>query len=105
MQIKIDIPEDVYTRLFDNDTDFYEIDDILTMAKSIRKGTPLTPSVLADMLMEERIRGKLKQDISYSKDIIDDVRCKLTVNIIDHRPCYCGAELREVWREKSEDKE
>lgn len=60
----------------------------------------VTASVLADALMEERIKGELKQDISYSKDIIDDVRCRLTVNIIDHRPCYCGAELREVWREE-----
>lgn len=66
---------------------------------AIKNGTPLTPDMLANLLMEERIRGKLKQDISYSKDVIDDVRCKLTVNIIDHRPCYCGAELRELWRE------
>ena len=60
----------------------------------------LTASVLADLLMEERIRGELKQDISYSKDIIDDVKCRLTVSIIDHRPCYCSAGLREVWREQ-----
>ena len=70
---------------------------------AIKNGTLLTPDVLADLLMEERIRGELKQDISYSKDIIDDVKCKLSVDIIDRRPCYCGAELREVWRE-SEDK-
>ena len=41
MQIVIDIDEDVYTRLFDNGTDFYDTDDILAMAKAIRKGTPL----------------------------------------------------------------
>lgn len=41
MQIVIDIDENVFTRLFDNGTDFYDIDDILAMAKSIRKGTPL----------------------------------------------------------------
>lgn len=68
--------------------------------EAIANGTPLTPDILADLLMEERIRGELKQDISYLKDIIDDVRCKLTVDIIDHRPCYCGAGLREVWREQ-----
>lgn len=67
--------------------------------EAIANGTSLTPDMLADLLMEERIRGELKQDISYSKDIIDNVRCKLTVDIIDRRPCYCGAELREVWRE------
>ena len=41
MQIVIDIDENVYTRLFDNGTDFYDTDDILAMAKAIRKGTPI----------------------------------------------------------------
>ena len=41
MQIVIDIDENVYARLFDNGTDFYETDDILAIAKAIRKGTPL----------------------------------------------------------------
>ena len=72
--------------------------------KAIENGTPLTVDVLADLLMEERIRGELKQDISYSKDVIDDVKCRLTVDIIDHRPCYCGAALREVWRENKDKK-
>ena len=76
-----------------------EINELSYYERIIANGTPLTPDILADLLMEERIRGKLKQDISYSKDIIDDVRCRLTVDIIDHRPCYCGSELREVWRE------
>lgn len=65
----------------------------------IANGTPLTPGVLADALMEERIRGKLYFDTNFEKDVIRDVKCKLTVNIIDRRPCYCGSELREVWRE------
>ena len=56
----------------------------------------LTPDMLADLLMEERIRGDLKQDVTYTKDIADGVRCDLTIEIIDHRPCHCGAELREV---------
>ena len=102
MKIVIDIDDEDYKRI-------QGISDVFNSLTSrtysaIRNGTPLTPDMLADLLMEERIRGKLKQDISYSKNIIDDVRCKLTVGIIDHRPCYCGAELREVWRE-SEDKE
>lgn len=62
----------------------------------------ITPTVLADALMEERIRGKLDSDTTFEKDIIRDVKCRLTVSIIDHRPCYCGAELREVWRESEE---
>lgn len=70
---------------------------------AIKNGTPLTPEVLADALMEERIRGKLDSDTTFEKDIIPDVKCRLTVDIRDCRPCYCGGELREVWRE-SEDK-
>ena len=71
---------------------------------AIKNGTPLTPNVLADALMEERIKGKLDSDTTFEKNIIRDVKCRLTVSIKDHRPCYCGAELKEVWRE-SEDKE
>ena len=101
MQIVIDIDENVFTRLFDNDTEDHGIakDDLSAIAQSIRKGTPLTTSVLADMLMEERIRGELDYDTTFEQDIIRDVKCILTVSIRDHRPCYCGAELREVWRE------
>lgn len=79
-----------------------EINELSYYERIIANGTPLTPDILTDLLMEKRIRGELKQDISYSKDIIDNVRCKLTVNIIDRRPCYCGTELREVWRESEE---
>ena len=43
MKIVIDIDENVFTRLFDNGTEDYEIvnDDLFTIAKSIRNGTPL----------------------------------------------------------------
>ena len=99
MQIVIDIPEAIYEEVMSGDWSNFAP---YGFCKAIENGTPLTPDILADLLMEERIRGGLKQDISYSKDIIDDVRCRLTVEIIDHRPCYCGAELREVWRESEE---
>ena len=100
MKIAIDIPEDTYNYIKANGAriPYYKLTD------AIKNGTPLTSDALADLLMEERIRGELKQDISYSKDIIPDVKCRLTVDIKDRRPCYCGTELREVWRE-SEDKE
>lgn len=70
--------------------------------KAIENGTPLTANVLADALMEERIRGELTSDTDFVKDIIHDVKCKLTVSIKDNRPCYCGSGLREVWRESEE---
>lgn len=98
MKLLIEIPEKTYHMI---NTGTYDYGDMNII---IQNGTPLTPDILADMLMEERIRGELKQDISYSKDVIDDVRCKLTVDIIDHRPCYCGTELREVWRENKGEK-
>lgn len=43
MKIVIDINEDVFARLFDNGTEDYAIanDDLVAIAKSIRKGTPL----------------------------------------------------------------
>ena len=43
MQIVIDIDENVFTRLFDNGIEDYEImnDDLFAIAKSIRTGTPL----------------------------------------------------------------
>lgn len=97
MQIVIDIPEEEYEDIINS-----EDCGLHRLTRAIANGTPLTPNVLADALMEERIRGELKQDISYSKDIIDNVKCTLTVSIRDRRPCYCGAELREVWRESEE---
>ena len=80
-----------------------EDEHILDLLADIKNAPPVTPHILADALMEERIRGKLDSDTTFEKDIIPDVKCRLTVSIRDRRPCYCGAELREVWRE-SEDK-
>lgn len=44
MKIVIDIPEDVYTRLFDNGIQDNEIavDDICEMARALRLGIPLS---------------------------------------------------------------
>ncbi len=43
MKMLIDIPEDVYTRLFDNGIQDNEIavDDVCEMARALRLGTPL----------------------------------------------------------------
>jgi len=103
MKLIIDIDEDTYKARQHWVANQKKMVDKVDIA--IANGTSLTPNVLADLLMEERIRGELKQDISYSKDVIDNVRCKLTVEIIDRRPCYCGAELRAVWRERKDSAE
>ena len=44
MQIVINIPKDVYTRLFDNGIQDNEIavDDVCEMARALRLGTPLS---------------------------------------------------------------
>lgn len=94
MQYRIDDSATLSTR------DVVNVDDI----EDLPPVTPhLTPTVLADALMEERIRGELDSDTTFEKDIIRDVKCTLTVSIRDRRPCYCGAELREVWRESEEE--
>ena len=121
MKLVIDIPDDelrhcvscesgemTLTLSINETVDGYDITSIVSdtydgnTPLKYKKVEPLTPDILADLLMEERIRGELKQDTSYSKDIIDDVKCKLTVDIIDRRPCYCCAQLSEVWRESEE---
>ena len=96
MQVLIEISKDDYRKVQDGRA------SVSMMRKAIRNGTPLTSTILANALMEERIRGKLSSDTTFEKDVIEDVKCRLTVSIRDHRPCYCGAELREVWRESEE---
>lgn len=93
MKVIIDVTEEDFRKVQDGRA------SVVMMRDAIRNGTPLTLNTLADALMEERIRGKLDSDTTFEKDIIRDVKCRLTVDIIDNRPCYCGAELREVWRE------
>jgi len=96
IKLMVKIPENIWVAI--QNGEYCGILDDRTY-NAIKNGTPLTPNVLADALMEERIRGKLDSDITFEKDIICDVKCRLDVSIKDRRPCYCGAELREVWRE------
>lgn len=63
MKIVIDIDENVFTRLFDNGTEDYEIvnDDLFAIAKSIRKGTPLPKGYeQADILDKIRAEARFK---------------------------------------------
>lgn len=96
VELIVKIPESIWVAI--QNGEYCGILDDRTY-NAIKNGTPLTLKVLADALMEERIRGKLDSDTTFKKDIIPDVECRLTVSIRDHRPCYCGAELKEVWRE------
>ena len=103
MRLVIEISENDYSAIMSRIEYSEGCDNAIDNAfMAIAHGKRLTSDILADLLMEERIRGELRQDISYSKDVIDDVKCRLDVSIRDHRSCYCGAELREVWRESEE---
>ena len=64
MKIVIDIPEDVYTRLFDNGIQDNEIatDDICKMARSVRLGTPL-PKEHGRLIDEKVILGMIDKDV------------------------------------------
>lgn len=72
MKIVIDIPEDVYTRLFDNDVQDNEIttDDICEMARSIRLGTPL-PKEHGRLIDEKVILGMANKDLNWVYDLSD----------------------------------
>ena len=63
MQIVIDIPEDVYTRLFDNGIQDNEIsvDDVCEMARAIRLGTPL-PKGHGRIIDESQVTGTFTWD-------------------------------------------
>jgi len=57
VELVIKIPEDVYTRLFDNGIQDNEIavDDICEMARALRMGTPLEEEL-------EKIKAEIKKE-------------------------------------------
>ena len=69
MRVVVDIPEDVYTRLFDNGIQDNEIavDDVCEMARALRLGAPQeTVTEFADRCREcgrEKVLDKIKGDI------------------------------------------
>lgn len=66
MNILIDIPEKLALDGFERS---FTEDEKDTLVKAIGNGTPLIQEVLVDALMEERIRGSLKSDMTFRKDI------------------------------------
>lgn len=76
MELVIKIPEDVYTRLFDNDIQDNEIavDDVCEIARSIRKGKSL-PKGHGDLI---------------------DVNRKITISIYDEQDEKWGEETLTV---------
>ena len=86
MKLVIDIPEDVYTRLFDNGIQDNEIavDDVCEMARAIRLGTSLLKGHGRLMILSE---DKLKEnqinlDFSCQKWISEVGLSNATVAII-----------------------
>lgn len=72
MQIVIDIDENVFTRLFDNGTEDYEIanDDLCVIAKAIRKGIPLPKG-----------HGRLIDADAMFKDICNSIESMTNIGI------------------------
>ena len=62
MKLIINIPEDVYTRLFDNGIQDNEItiDDICEMARALRLGTPLEEEL-------EKIKAEIQDLIDFEE--------------------------------------
>ena len=98
MQIMINMPDE-YCYVLDDYVRFYDGTIVGEILSVVKNGVPLTCSELAYRLIDKRVYGELKQDMSYTKDVIEDVKCRVDVKLIDHRSCYCGAELKEVWRD------
>ena len=70
MKLIIDIPEDVYTRLFDNGIQDNEIavDDVCEIARALRLGTPLD-DVKAEM------EKQIKRDFAFAETETLKVPC------------------------------
>ena len=87
MRLVIDIPEDVYTRLFDNGIQDNEIavDDVCEMARAIRLGTPLPKDHGRLMILSEnRLKeNQINLDWSCQKWISEVGLSNATVAIIE----------------------
>ena len=72
MRLVIDIPEDVYTRLFDNGIQDNEIavDDVCEMARALRLGTPL-PKHHGRLIDEKVIYNRIRPLVNNGQ--LDDI--------------------------------
>lgn len=75
IELAIKIPEDVYTRLFDNGIQDNEIavDDVCEMARAIRKGTPLPKGhgVLVDY---EKMKNNAREYGAYAEATLSHIK-------------------------------
>ena len=81
MKIVIDIPEDVYTRLFDNGIQDNEIaiDDICEMARALRLGVPL-PKGHGDLIDRDKLLDDIEKQYPASVSEID--KCKRYARLV-----------------------
>jgi len=70
MQIVINIDENIFTRLFDNGVEDYEItnDDLSAIAKSIRKGV-LLPQGHGDLIDRRELKKEVYTSTEWNGDI------------------------------------
>ena len=91
MQIVIDVDENVFTRLFDNGTEDYEImnDDLFAIAKSIRNGTPFPKGHWIDTNDDSFIYRRI-----YKCSHCGDTVCDYPEDIQKYKYCSsCGANM------------
>lgn len=88
MEIVIKIDENVFTRLFDNGTEDYEIanDDLFAIAKAIRKGTPLPEhhGLIDRLELSDHIKNRLIQTAMNNMETILPYS-EVCTDIVDNR--------------------
>ena len=84
MKLIIDIPEDVYTRLFDNGIQDNEIavDDVCEMAMAIRNGTPL-PENHGRLIDGDALENRLNASAEYWLDTDSRLEAKFGKGIAE----------------------
>ena len=90
MKIVIDIPKDVYTRLFDNGIQDNEIavDDVCEMARALRLGTPL-PKHHGDLIDRRELKKEVYTTTEWNGDIH---RIIYEASIDDAKPIIEGSD-------------
>ena len=95
MKVIIDVPEDVYTRLFDNgiETSFEDIEAIET---AVRVGTPIPQGhgelKDTDTIRKEMLRHKYSDSFCEEHHIDHSINMEIALAIIDKAPTIIEAD-------------
>lgn len=96
MKLTIDIPEDVYTRLFDNGIQDNEIatDDTCEMARALRLGSPISDNAedrhTISSLFEGMTNGEVIQALFLNGKVIERDEATGYEQMLDDKYSYCS---------------